>query len=355
MDSYTVGDGSLRYRVRVRINGVQRTKVFKSEREAEKYERNARTDKDRGVALDPKLGQTLFADWWAEWTSGRANVKQTTLDTTANYYSLYISKHWDTWQLKNITKRDIQKWVTGLDKAPNTVRTAFKFFNQAMKAAHQNKFISENPCTGVKLPVVEHEELRIIGHKEIEKLSDEVPARYKALIVTLAYSGIRINEALALKWDQVDLDKGTIRVIATAVEGKPNQRPKTRNSIRTIPVPQHVRKALTEQSKAYGGHLYVFTTTNGMQISRANFADRIYRPARLAAELPKDFTIHDLRHTAISFWITAGVDVLRVMRWAGHSDAQTTLGTYGHLFDTDDTAIMQVLDNKIAAGIKKKK
>lgn len=60
--------------------------------------------------------------------------------------------------------------------------------------------------------------------------------------------------------------------------------------------------------------------------------------------------VHDLRHTAISFWIANGVDMLIVKKWAGHEKVTTIIDIYDHLYEDDDKAILGNLDNSIVSS-----
>ena len=346
-----------KFMVRWRINGKPRTKTFSTLKQAQHHKANVEQEISAGTALDPARGQTTFRVWREQWTENRQNVKANTLSASKSLYNAHMSLSWDTWRLDAITQQDVQKWVNGIVKkgrSASTVRAAYKDFSQCLRAAVTPKYIRESPCYGINLPPIEHEELVLLDHAEIAKLADKIKGRYSALILTLAYSGIRVGEAAALKWPQVDLEAGTIRIIATASEhvgsGIVTTKPKSKAGIRTVPIPHHLVTALRAHKDKYSATGWVFTSSEGQQLNTRNFNRRSFKTAKDA--LSYDLTIHDLRHTAISLWIRAGIDLVRIKTWAGHTDAAFTANIYGHLFPTDDAALVETLNSNIVAALE---
>lgn len=339
--------------VRWRINGRQASKMFPTEKLANAHAAKVEEQLTTGTALDPRMGRTTFKEWRVQWTANRQNVKQSTLNASASLYRAHMADHWDTWRLDAIGQQDVQRWVNGLKGKPATRRATYKDFSQTLKAAVTARYLRESPCYGITLPKIEHEELVLLDHAEVAALAGKIKPRYKALILTLAYSGVRIGEASALKWPQVDLEAKTIRVIATATEtqglGLVETRPKSRAGIRTVPIPQHLVDALAIHREQFSKRGYVFTSQEGLQLNTRNFNRRSFKTAKDA--LGYDLTIHDLRHTAISLWIRAGLDLVRVKTWAGHEDAAFTANVYGHLFPTDDAALVDRLQANIATAL----
>jgi len=98
-----------------------------------------------------------------------------------------------------------------------------------------------------------------------------------------------------------------------------------------------------------GSDAPVFPGADGARLRPSNFRSRTWNRAVKAAEIG-GATPHDMRHTAVSHWIAAGVPVLNVSRWAGHS--AFTLDRYGHLIKEDDSAFMDAVgDRETAAAV----
>jgi integrase len=163
------------------------------------------------------------------------------------------------------------------------------------------------------------------------------------------HSGLRIGEATALR--RRDVSAGSVTVRSTAVEIKgvwQEQPPKTRAGRRPVPVPQTVADAFRSHMEQYsqGSQGLVFTSPTGQPVRVPTFRARAFKTACKRAGLP-GLRIHSLRHTSVSLWIRAGVDLVRVKTWAGHSSSTFTVDRYGHLFPVDDAAILDRLNERI--------
>ena len=158
---------------------------------------------------------------------------------------------------------------------------------------------------------------------------------YKNLYTFLMYSGCRLGEALALRFEDVDTDTRQVRITKSYSRfEKTDTTPKTKGSIRTIPLTQQAFTACMEQKdlyKAYyspelrifgGRHVLPFTTITRMK-------DRALKQAGLPG-----MRIHDFRHSFISLMISNGADVSIVAHYVGHSSTYQTLQTYAHFFSS---------------------
>lgn len=153
--------------------------------------------------------------------------------------------------------------------------------------------------------------------------------------------GMRRGELLGLRWDAVDLDRGTLIVERSLqrVEGELKLvRPKTQTSVRTLPLPPLVIKALTEhrerqaQERVAAGDRWkenglVFTSRVGTPIEPDNIR-RSWDPLRRRLGLEVRF--HDLRHTCVTLLLDLKVPPHVVRQIAGHSDIGVTMKVYAH-------------------------
>jgi integrase len=155
---------------------------------------------------------------------------------------------------------------------------------------------------------------------------------------------MRQGEVLGLYWDDVDLDKGTLRVVAQlrrdADTGELERvETKTARSRRTLPLPDSVRLVLTKHkdrqtadrldADSWADPRLVFATRLGTPIHPRN-DHRSFRELIRQADL-RQVRIHDLRHTAASVLLAQGVPARVVMEILGHSQISVTLNTYAHV------------------------
>jgi integrase len=337
--------------VRWRVNGGSRQKTFAVYAQALDHKATVEAESRAGKAIDPVKGRVQFRDWWPMWTNGRVNLKPGTLATSKSLYINHISR-WDDWTLDSIRQPDVQSWVAQQVNAgtlsSSTIIACYKDFASAMKAAVLARYVRETPCVGINLPKVDRETLRVLDHQEIRELAEAINPQYRAMVIFLAYSGLRIGEASALRWANVSLERSEVTVTHTATEvaghGLSLSVPKTNAARRTVPLPQHVAEALRSPREGLA-EPWVFTTTTGAQVNPRAFNRRPFATALRKTGI--QCRVHDLRHTAISHWIRAGVDLPRVKAWAGHTDAAFTLNTYAKFFPTDDAHILDMLNQRI--------
>jgi integrase len=174
---------------------------------------------------------------------------------------------------------------------------------------------------------------------------------------------MRRGELLALRWQDVDLDGGKLRVERSLEQTKRGglifKSPKTRYGRRSITLPSSTVaelrghwKAQQEQRLALGlgkapDDALVFPTWDG----KTRSPNALTKEWRLAAKAAKvDVTFHSLRHTHASTLIASGLDVLSISRRLGHGSAAITLGVYGHLMPDSDDRAAKIMESVLARG-----
>ena len=188
--------------------------------------------------------------------------------------------------------------------------------------------------------VTEHEVLTPQEAKAL--ILATTPGVYRTIIMTAVFSGARISELLALRWSDLQLDKGVINIprsLSTArVNGELNQEkwrwfsPKTASRSREVPVPPQLVIALREwRGKCPESRFdLVFSNEFGEPLDRTAIGRDVLAPALKRAEIEKKITPHGLRHTYASTLIMLGRDVPQVSKYPGHSDVYVTLTVYTH-------------------------
>jgi integrase len=174
---------------------------------------------------------------------------------------------------------------------------------------------------------------------ELDAKPEARSAGRRALVATLIYAGLRIGEATALRWREVDLAMGRISVGDS----------KTETGIRLVDVLPALRDELTshrhDAATARPDDL-VFPTSSGSRRDKDNARERVIRPVVAAADellarrghapLPDGVTAHKLRHTFASILYVRGDDPAYVMSQLGHTDAGFTLRVYAHAMRRDE-------------------
>jgi integrase len=335
-------NGSRRYVVRWREAGGAKSKSFPTKEQAKEHLAHIEGTHSPTGAL------TLKA--WAEvWQANRVNLRASTKAKNASLMATHVLPVLGDRQLSSIGQTDVQSLVTNCAGSPATVREVYGQLSKCLSAAVSARLLRVSPCVGIILPKVEQSEMAFLDHDDVERLAKAIDKRYRALVFVLAYCGLRIGEAAALRPEDVTESLG-VRTTLVEVSGVLMENsPTTKQGIRSVPMPAFVAEKITEHMKTYPANSTksgrVFTGRDGGALRVNTFRRRHFNKAAKAAGLT--LRIHDLRHTAVAFWISGGVDLLRVKTWAGHAASTFTLDRYGHLFPRDDEAILNHLNNRI--------
>jgi integrase len=190
---------------------------------------------------------------------------------------------------------------------------------------------------------VSRREAQRLTEEEIRRLCESATPRYRPVITTLAWTGLRVSEALALQWKDIDFETNEIRVCRQLDGYGSTKAPKTRAAIRTVPLlpvldhtlRQHRKQQLAEGLA--GQEHFVFCSMSGQPLDRHNVRDKGVVAAALKAGLQgagETVTTHDLRRTFTSHLIVRlGLDPVRVSNIAGHANVSVTLNVYADEFD----------------------
>ena len=182
--------------------------------------------------------------------------------------------------------------------------------------------------------------------------------RWEALYVVALHTGLRRGEILGLRWEDVDLEEGTISVKRSLdVDGtlKMPKNPASRRTLKLTPralaalkahkVRQHEER-LKAEADAWGDHNLVFPNTIGKPMNAGNFYRREFQPLLERAGLADEgFTFHSLRHTFATTLAAKGVHPSTAQTMLGHSDIRMTLAIYTHATDEMQDAATAALES----------
>ena len=173
-------------------------------------------------------------------------------------------------------------------------------------------------------------------------------------------TGARRGEALALRWKDVDLDKGVVRIERAIEQTKSGLRvkaPKTRHGRRNVSISPWLAAELRAHRTRQQEHRLALgqgrSTPDDLVFAR--WDGKLRSPhwlsqkfAQAMATLGIDCTLHGLRHTHVSQLIAAGLDVVTVSRRIGHASAAITLDVYAHMLKNTDTRAAEIMEATFA-------
>jgi integrase len=254
-------------------------------------------------------------------------------------------------RLSDIQRRDVQQLVDellgeGLD--PSTVRNALMPLRVIFRRAIEDGDLALNPTGHLRLPAVRGRRERIAAPDEAKRLLAALPERDRAIWATALYAGLRRGELMALRWEDVDLAKGVIRVERAYDEkGRVHVEPKSHAGQRTVPIVGALRDALiahkTRQDRASG---LAFGTTEDTPFVTSNLWRRAQVAWRRAGLEP--IGLHEARHTFASILIAAGVNAKAITTYMGQASIQTTYDLYGKLMPGSESEAAALVDAYLA-------
>lgn len=295
--------------------------------------------------------------------------------TTFNSYMILYRRHiLDTrlgkMKLDNVKAADLQQFYNDKIKegcSSKYVRSIEVIINSALDKAFKLRIIAENPNLFTTIPKKVKYEAKVLTLEEVDRILTKAKedALYPIVVTTL-YTGLRKGEVMALKWNNVDFVERKIyvknslcKVINEIPDAKGRRHatyqilePKTKKSVRTIPMLDEVYEALLEQKRrqdidkeknkdAYDDQDLVFANKVGNYLEQRQFMTHYH--AFLKKYEITDIRFHDLRHTFASLLIESDVSMKLVQEILGHSTITTSMDLYTHVSERKKEQAMSQL------------
>jgi len=251
-------------------------------------------------------------------------------------------------RLTKLSTPVVETWLARVaqdgDYSPKTINNALATLVACLNDACRKGKLPRNPAAGVQRLPTGHIERDYLRLTEIPRYLNACTDAYRPLAELLIATGMRISEATALTWLDVDFENSAIRVLRS---GKPTGDGSTKGDrYRSVDFgPRLARmlrdlKARQEEHGAAGNARAVFagsgrwaSTASAVRLDR-NTVSRSWHKAALQDAGLRDMPLHSLRHTAAATWLTTGKPLIYVQRQLGHASITTTERCYGHLEKT---------------------
>ncbi|ELX9433167.1 tyrosine-type recombinase/integrase [Staphylococcus pseudintermedius] len=299
------------------------------------------------------------ADDWIKQYANDVKVSSVRAREKAIHHAI---EHFNTKPIQTIKKHEYQRFVNDMSAqySKNYVDSIVASTNMIFKYAHDMKLIKTLPSESIKRPKkkvsVEELEDSEIHKKFLEK--DELfqflevaknhhsPQNSFEVFTTLAYTGMRAGELLALKWSDIDFENNTISITKTYYNPNNNKKhyqiltPKTESSIGKISVDPHVIQLLkdykvnvqdTWKNGLYVDNNFVFTDVNGYPLVIKKLSTWIQAIMKKTDITNKHISTHSFRHTHCALLIEAGVHIKEIQERLRHKDINTTMNIYAKI------------------------
>jgi len=283
-------------------------------------------------ARERKTLEEIFEDYLL---LRQATLKPSTLRTYRENFRTHLASNFGKVPLFKITKEMVAQFQNKLAIGKSPVRTnnVMNLLRTLLKYAVAEGLISEDPTTKVPRLREETPDIDPLTLEELEKALAAFEPFYRPIFETLTWSGMRPNELKALRWTDIDWDRGEIHISKGRVKGAESTA-KTRSSKRIIFMHPRVRAALKWQLN-YGimnSDGYVFTSKKGNPINQ--HLDVLWARALRRAGL-RHRPSYQLRHTFASMALETGESPGWVAKTLGHSDLSTLFRHYARFIPSE--------------------
>jgi integrase len=291
-----------------------------------------------------KVPFTEYALEWIEHYGGRSS-RGVRPETVADYRRRLVVEaipFFGRMPLAAIQPADIKRFarhVASRGVSASTVRLALAPVKAMLADAFEAGDIRSNPSAGVRLALngtgqAEDEHVKALTEEELGRLLAEVPDQWRLFFELLAQTGLRIGEAIALRWQDVDFDRRRVHVGRRYYRGG-FAPPKSRYGLRDVPIGPglaveiEARWLFEEDVEAL-----VFPSSTGTVLDADNLRRRVLKPAARRAGVPWA-GFHTFRHTCATTLFHRGVNPKQAQVWLGHHSPAFTLAVYTHLLSGD--------------------
>jgi integrase len=305
-----------------------------------KLQQRDKTGSPRAAAIS--LNQ--FLDQWLT-SVARPKLRARTFHDYETLLRLYIRPVLGTRLISTIGQMDMQELYAQMFERGLSART-IEYTNAVLESAFRQavrwRMLAEDPCAGVDLPRVKRKEMDALCVEECRQfLAVAAESEWFALFALALTTGMRPSEYLALKWSDIDWQRGTAsvsRTIQVSRSASTFDDTKRERSRRIVKLQNFVLEALRGLQNKRGtviegsccpAHDLIFLTKEGMSLTQ-RFVKREFRRLLAKAEI-RSVRLYDLRHTAATLGTAAGVSVKVISDLLGHASISFTLERYSHV------------------------
>src|SRR6266513_882309 len=254
--------------------------------------------------------------------------------------------------LCDIRRVDIQRFVTEKMTRQNfSWQTAVHLRNLmsgTLERAVEWGYLEANPGRRIKVPPMQRRRKTVVlSLEQLAALLQSLEEPVRMLAITVAMTGLRIGEVLALRWKNVDLEKSLIHVREAVYEGNLSS-PKSKSSIRDIPIGPSLKQSLSERRTTAAAEAFVFASRNGTPMDSHNLLGRVLKPACKRVGLPS-ISWHSFRHIHATLLSDLGESLKTAQAQLGHARLSTTAEIYTHAVPASQRAAVEKLERTIWA------
>jgi len=232
---------------------------------------------------------------------------------------------------------DLLKEKSAAGLKPKSLLNLYVLLQKMLNLAVALDLLSSNPTQRVPKPKVERIEKPALAPAQVKAIADNMPQNLRALIVVLYMTGLRIGEALALKWCDVDFSQAKLYIRRSLWHGR-EQSPKSRSSVRAKQMLDGLKRVLRDHGQlcvCAQPQDYLFANGAGRSYDPDDLRRRVLYPAMdkagIERKVARFYGFHLFRHSAGSQMQQLTGDLKQTQSFLGHSSIGITSDVYVHL------------------------
>lgn len=330
--------------------------TFGSKRDAEQWLTVIESEVLRGDWSDPLAGRVPLGEYGKKWIEEHKLSQR----TCEEYYSLW-QRHIDPYlgrvELAEISTDTIRSWRAKLlhgGRSEDRTTKAYRLLRAVLNTAVDDGKIKRNPCRIKGAGDHRAAERSTATVAQVYALAERMPDRFRVLVLAAAFTGLRWGELIALRRCDVDLNGGVLHVRRRLAQpsrgGLQEGPPKSAAGARSLALPEVLAQELRQHIDLYAGpgpEGLLFCGPKGAALRRSNFGRSTkWKVIVAAADLPRGFHFHDLRHTGNQLAAASGATTRELMHRMGHGSMRAAL-IYQHATSARDRSIAAALSDLV--------
>jgi integrase len=350
------------------VNGSRHIETFERKKDADAYKAKVTVDVSKGIHIAPSKSVTVAeaGELWIKACEGD-ELERASIDGYRQHLRLHINPYLGNYKLSQLSVPLVRKFKDDLrtdKRSPDMAKRVIGSLGALLGDALERGLVATNAVRSMKRERKRGKDRRaerrqkgklkvgvdIPTPDEIKRLIAHLSDKWRPLLLTAIFTGLRASELRGLRWEDVDLKHNKLHVRQRADRYQQIGKPKSESGERTIPLPPMVTNTLREWKVQCptNKHDIVFPTGTGEIEYHSNIVHRGLGPAQVAAKIvTKDGKakypgLHSLRHFYASWCINRekdgglGLPMKMVQERLGHSTLALTADVYGHLFENGD-------------------
>ena len=345
----------IRYEVRLRgPDDLERSRTFRTRRDAERYERDQRSALDRGNWIDPRGSLITFEDYARKWLRQRSDLRPRTVELYESLLRNHLNPRFGSTPLKKITPSAVRAWYGEMVRIRAvTAAKAYRLLKGVLSTTVTDEVIGRNPCMIKGAAQERSPERPMVSIAETDALAAAMPEQWRIAVELAAWCHLSVGEILGLERRDIDLLHRTVRIDRTAfdVGGRLHLGPpKTEAGKRTVSVPPHVCVNLERHLDTYVSSEPDAPLLTGLKGGRPGRhpLHTAWCAARASIGRP-EVHFHDLRGAGLTWAATQGATTRELMARAGHASPAAAL-RYQYAVADRDVAIAKALSGLAEAS-----